>query len=63
MRNIFTLGNPNPNDFQPKMMAIHFDLRRGRNKRCQKTVAYGHFGCDDPDFAWEIVKPLKWEKT
>ena len=63
MRNIFTLGNPNPNDFQHKMMAIHFDLRRGRNKRCQKIVAYGHFGCDDPDFAWEIVKTLKWEKV
>ncbi|GMI75988.1 S-adenosylmethionine synthetase 1, S-ADENOSYLMETHIONINE SYNTHETASE-1 [Hibiscus trionum] len=21
-----------------------------------------HFGRDDPDFTWEVVKPLKWEK-
>ena len=63
MRNISTLGNPNPHDFRPGMLAIHLDLRRGRNKRQQKTLAYGHFGHDDPDFTWEIVEPLKWEKA
>ena len=50
-------------DFRPGMMAIHLDLRRGRNKHYQKTPTYGHFGRDDPDFTWEIVKPLKWEKA
>ena len=59
MRNIYTLGNPNRNDFRPEMMAIHLNLRRGRNKCQQKTLAYGHFGHDDPDFTWEIVEPLK----
>ncbi|KAM1515068.1 hypothetical protein ACFX10_014205 [Malus domestica] len=28
----------------------------------QITAAYGHFGRDDPDFTWEFVKPLKWDK-
>merc|ERR1719183_2053738 len=32
------------------------DLKRGGNKRYQKTAAYGHFGRDDPDFTWETVK-------
>ena len=50
-------------DFRPGMMAIHLDLRRGGNKRYQKTAAYGHFGRDDPDFTWEIVKPLKSSKA
>jgi len=40
------------------MIAISLDLRRGGNKRYQKTAAYGHFGRDDPDFTWETVKKL-----
>ena len=44
-------------------MCINLDLKRGGNKRFQKTAAYGHFGRSDPDFTWEIVKPLKWEKA
>merc|ERR1719409_404222 len=31
-------------DFRPGMMAINLDLKRGGNKRYQKTAAYGHFG-------------------
>ena len=46
-------------DFRPGMMSINLDLKRGGNFRYQKTAAYGHFGRDDPDFTWEIVKPLK----
>ena len=46
-------------DFRPGMMAINLDLKRGGNFRFQKTAAYGHFGRDDPDFTWEVVKPLK----
>ncbi|KAJ7515199.1 hypothetical protein O6H91_22G005200 [Diphasiastrum complanatum] len=48
-------------DFRPGMIAISLDLKRGGN-RYQKTAAYGHFGRDDPDFTWETVKPLKYEK-
>ncbi|CAE5956346.1 unnamed protein product [Arabidopsis arenosa] len=33
-----------------------------RKRRFLKTAAYGHFGRDDPDFTWEVVKPLKWDK-
>ncbi|KAF9591484.1 hypothetical protein IFM89_004538 [Coptis chinensis] len=25
-------------------------------------AAYGHFGRDEADFTWEVVKPLKWTK-
>jgi S-adenosylmethionine synthetase len=50
-------------DFRPGMISIHLDLKRGGNKRFQKTAAYGHFGRSDPDFTWEQVKPLKWEKA
>ena len=50
-------------DFRPGMIAISLDLRRGGNKRYQKTAAYGHFGRNDPDFTWEIVKPLKSSKA
>jgi len=46
-------------DFRPGMIAINLDLRRGGNKRYQKTAAYGHFGRDDPDFTWETVKKLE----
>ncbi|KAK8451937.1 hypothetical protein SEVIR_5G029300v4 [Setaria viridis] len=48
-------------DFRPGMIIIHLDLKRGGNGRYLKTAAYGHFGRDDPDFTWEVVKPLKWE--
>nr|POF09762.1 s-adenosylmethionine synthase 2 [Quercus suber] len=49
-------------DFRPGMIAINLDLKRGGNGRFLKTAAYGHFGRDDVDFTWEVVKPLKWEK-
>ena len=49
-------------DFRPGMIAINLDLKRGGNGRFLKTAAYGHFGRDDSDFTWEVVKPLKWEK-
>ena len=49
-------------DFRPGMITIDLDLKRGGNGRFLKTAAYGHFGRDDPDFTWEVVKPLKWEK-
>jgi S-adenosylmethionine synthetase len=43
-------------DFRPGMIAINLDLRRGGNKRYQKTAAYGHFGRDDADFTWEKAR-------
>ncbi|KAK9934089.1 hypothetical protein M0R45_021246 [Rubus argutus] len=49
-------------DFRPGMIAINLDLKRG-NGRFLKTAAYGHFGRDDADFTWEVVKPLKWDKV
>ncbi|CAO2203285.1 unnamed protein product, partial [Urochloa humidicola] len=49
-------------DFRPGMIIIDLDLKRGGNGRYLKTAAYGHFGRDDADFTWEVVKPLKWEK-
>ena len=55
MRNIFTLGNPNPNYFQSEVMAIHLELRRGRSKHCKKIPTYGHFDRDDLDFTF--LKP------
>jgi len=44
----------------------NFDLRPGaiirdlnlRRPVLKKTAAYGHFGRNDPDFSWEIPKPL-----
>ena len=45
-------------DFRPGCIARNLDLRRGGNKRYQKTAAYGHFGRDDPDFTWEKVVKL-----
>merc|ERR1719478_1345843 len=45
-------------DFRPGLIGKSLDLKRGGNKRYQKTAAYGHFGRDDPDFTWETVKPL-----
>ncbi|TVU17983.1 hypothetical protein EJB05_34046, partial [Eragrostis curvula] len=49
-------------DFRPGMIIINLDLKKGGNGRYLKTAAYGHFGRDDADFTWEVVKPLKWEK-
>lgn len=52
-------------DFRPGMIANDLDLKRGggsKTGRYLKTAAYGHFGRDDPDFSWEVVKPLKWDK-
>ncbi|GFR43175.1 hypothetical protein Agub_g4225 [Astrephomene gubernaculifera] len=46
-------------DFRPGLIGKHLDLKRGGNKRYQKTAAYGHFGRDDPDFTWETVKKLE----
>eukprot|EP01018_Ginkgo_biloba_P001095 Gb_39673 [translate_table: standard] len=48
-------------DFRPGMIAIDLDLKRGGNHRFQKTAVHGHFGRDDPDFTWEVVKHLKWK--
>ncbi|GBG91583.1 hypothetical protein CBR_g52619 [Chara braunii] len=44
-------------DFRPGMVAQQLDLNRG-GYRYRKTAAYGHFGRSDPDFTWEVVKPL-----
>ncbi|KAI5440926.1 hypothetical protein KIW84_010407 [Lathyrus oleraceus] len=49
-------------DFRPGMISISLDLLRGGNGRFLKTAAYGHFGRDDADFTWEVVKPLKGGK-
>lgn len=38
------------------MIGKALDLKRARY---QKTAAYGHFGRDDPDFTWEVVKHLE----
>uniref|UniRef100_A0A1D1XJN2 S-adenosylmethionine synthase n=1 Tax=Anthurium amnicola TaxID=1678845 RepID=A0A1D1XJN2_9ARAE len=46
-------------DFRPGMITINLDLKKGGD-RFIKTAAYGHFGRDDPDFTWEVVKPLQW---
>uniref|UniRef100_A0A6A7GBN5 S-adenosylmethionine synthase n=2 Tax=Hirondellea gigas TaxID=1518452 RepID=A0A6A7GBN5_9CRUS len=47
----------------------NFDLRPGiivqtlklQRPIFSKTSAYGHFGRSDPDFLWEVVKPLSWK--
>ncbi|KAK4388341.1 S-adenosylmethionine synthase 2 [Sesamum angolense] len=49
-------------DFRPGMISINLDLKRGSGNRFLKTAAYGHFGRDDSDFTWEVVKPLKWTR-
>lgn len=46
-------------DFRPGLIGKNLDLKRGGNKRYQKTAAYGHFGREDPDFTWETVKTLE----
>jgi len=46
-------------DFRPGLIGRALDLKRGGNKRYQKTAAYGHFGREDPDFTWEQVKKLE----
>ncbi|KAL0690807.1 hypothetical protein Bca4012_090486 [Brassica carinata] len=50
-------------DFRPGMISINLDLKRGGNGRFLKTAAYGHFGRDDADFTWEVVKPFKSNKV
>ncbi|MQL83489.1 hypothetical protein Taro_015979 [Colocasia esculenta] len=50
-------------DFRPGMIAMNLDLKRGGNFRYQKTAAYGHFGRSDPDFTWERVVPLGWDRA
>jgi S-adenosylmethionine synthetase len=42
-------------DFRPGPIGRDLDLKR---PRYQKTAAYGHFGRDDEDFTWEVVKVL-----
>lgn len=50
-----------------EIISNNFDLRPGvfcnelnlRRPIYNKTAAYGHFGREDPDFTWEIVKPLE----
>ncbi|VAH76586.1 unnamed protein product [Triticum turgidum subsp. durum] len=49
-------------DFRPGMISINLDLKKGGN-RFIKTAAYGHFGREDADFTWEVVKPLKFDKA
>ncbi|PIA41131.1 hypothetical protein AQUCO_02300141v1 [Aquilegia coerulea] len=44
-----------------KIVKETFDFRPGG--RFLKTAAFGNFGRDNPDFTWEVVKPLKWEKA
>lgn len=46
-------------DFRPGLIGKNLELKKGGNKRYQKTAAYGHFGRDDPDFTWETVKTLE----
>ncbi|BBN19170.1 S-adenosylmethionine synthetase [Marchantia polymorpha subsp. ruderalis] len=48
-------------DFRPGMIMLALNLKRGGNKRFQKTAVHGHFGRSDPDFTWEVVKPLHLE--
>jgi len=46
----------------------NFDLRPGciirdlnlKRPILRKTAAYGHFGREDPDFTWEVVKTLQY---
>ncbi|GAB4841818.1 hypothetical protein Ancab_022554 [Ancistrocladus abbreviatus] len=40
-------------------IAIDLVLNRGGNDSFLKTGAYGHFGREEPDFTWEVVKLLK----
>eukprot|EP00004_Rigifila_ramosa_P018334 TRINITY_DN4552_c0_g1_i1.p1 TRINITY_DN4552_c0_g1~~TRINITY_DN4552_c0_g1_i1.p1 ORF type:complete len:403 (+),score=92.83 TRINITY_DN4552_c0_g1_i1:111-1211(+) len=50
-----------------RIVELNFDLRPGAiikaldltRPRYQKTAAYGHFGRNDPDFTWEVPKPLR----
>jgi S-adenosylmethionine synthetase len=44
-------------DFRPGGIIRDLQLRRPILK---KTAAYGHFGRDDPDFTWEVPKPLAY---
>ncbi|KAL3675428.1 hypothetical protein R1sor_025376 [Riccia sorocarpa] len=50
-------------DFRPGMIMAALDLKRGGGRRFQKTAVHGHFGRSDPDFTWEVVKPLVLESS
>jgi S-adenosylmethionine synthetase len=43
-------------DLRPGMFVRELNLKR---PIYQKTAAYGHFGREDPDFTWEVVKELQ----
>lgn len=45
-------------DLRPGMIIKQFDLKRPIYK---KLASFGHFGRNDPDFAWEKVKDLSHE--
>jgi S-adenosylmethionine synthetase len=45
---------------KPKEMIDYLQLRR---PIFQKTAAYGHFGRNDPDFAWEKTNRIDDVKT
>jgi len=44
-------------DLRPGCLARDLKLKR---PIYQKTAAFGHFGRNDPDFAWETPKPLQF---
>lgn len=54
MRNIYRVIDQNF-DLRPGIIRKTLRLRR---PIYNKTAAYGHFGRDDPDFTWEIVKKI-----
>jgi S-adenosylmethionine synthetase len=66
---IDTYGTGTKTDVEiTEIVKNNFDLRPGciirdlnlRRPIMRKTAAYGHFGRDDTDFTWEMVKKLKY---
>jgi len=47
-------------DMRPGVIARELNLRRPIYR---KTAVFGHFGRSDPDFAWEVPKPLNIEEA
>eukprot|EP00898_Chlorokybus_atmophyticus_P002189 jgi/Chlat1/2971/Chrsp2S04696 len=45
-------------DFCPGRVLKDLKLKESRPQRYQRTAVFEHFGRDDPDFPWEMVKPL-----
>jgi S-adenosylmethionine synthetase len=43
----------------PTVITLHTNVSAVFVPRFIKTAAYGHFGREDPDFTWEVVKPLE----